>query len=314
LKVIQRTKSSDIAAVYIAQTGDGHMVEFVESSQPPFPRSKKWVLIISSLIGCPVQCRFCEAGGSYKRVLSKEELYFQIRYVLDNYCISRYINSEKFKIQFARIGEPSLNDNVLLLLEELPSLIDAPGLLPCISTVAPRSADRFFESLLAIKNELYKNSFQLQFSVHSTDEDHRNYLLPVSKWSLEEISDYGRRFYSKQNRKITLNFAPSGDTPLCPDKIRKCFSPEIFLLKFTPINPTLTAKNNRMDSLISPRIKKYDWIDRLRCMGYEVILSIGEMEENRIGSNCGQYISNFRSRTRSLKDAYTYELEDIKTV
>jgi 23S rRNA (adenine2503-C2)-methyltransferase len=29
----------------------------------------------------------------------------------------------------------------------------------------------------------------------------------------------------------------------------------------------------------------------MRSAGYDVILSIGEVEENRIGSNCGQYVT-----------------------
>jgi len=29
---------------------------------------------------------------------------------------------------------------------------------------------------------------------------------------------------------------------------------------------------------------------QLRGTGYEVIVSVGELEENKIGSNCGQYL------------------------
>jgi len=39
--------------------------------------------------------------------------------------------------------------------------------------------------------------------------------------------------------------------------------------------------------------KDYPVIDKLRSSGYEVILSIGEVEENRIGSNCGQYVMQY---------------------
>ncbi len=313
MRVIKKTHRSSIASVYIARTADGHLVEFVESIQPPLSRREKWVIILSSLVGCPAKCKFCEAGGNFKRILSKDELFFQIRYLLDLYGFAGSVPSAKFKIQFARIGEPSFNNNVLMLLEDLPSAIDSPGLLPCISTIAPQSRGAFFEMLLEIKNRLYKKAFQLQFSVHSTDRNFRDYLLPLPKWPLEQIADYGRRFYNKDNRKITLNFAPSVNTPVCPEIIKKHFDPDIFLLKFTPINPTSEAKRNRLKSLINPRGKKYDIIEKLRTAGFDVILSLGEYEENRIGSNCGQYITNFNKASRQVDDAYTYPLENVSS-
>lgn len=250
MKVLKKAHNPNIATVYIARTNDGYMTEFVESLQPPLPRSKKWVIILSSLIGCPIECRFCEAGGDYKRALTKEELFFQIRYVLDSHNISNKVNTEKFKIQFARIGEPSFNKSVLALLCDLPSMIDAPGILPCISTIAPRSSQNFFKELLTIKKELYQSNFQLQFSIHSTDEDHRNYLLPSAKWTLKEIAEYGNGFFCKNGRKITLNFAPAHDTPICPDTIKEYFDNSKYLIKFTPVNPTSKSRENNISSLI----------------------------------------------------------------
>jgi len=65
--------------------------------------------------------------------------------------------SEKFKIQFARIGEPALNSNVLKVLKELPKKYEAPGIIPCVSTIAPNSTNSFFEKLLTIKDKYYSN-------------------------------------------------------------------------------------------------------------------------------------------------------------
>ena len=46
----------DLAKVYVADMrGDGkHIIEFVESTQPPIPQSEKWVFIVSSpkTMGC----------------------------------------------------------------------------------------------------------------------------------------------------------------------------------------------------------------------------------------------------------------------
>ena len=40
-----------------------------------------------------------------------------------------------------------------------------------------------------------------------------------------------------------------------------------------------------------------------------MILSVGELEENKIGSNCGQYIKTFLHNNINLVDSYKYKLE-----
>ena len=46
----------------------------------------------------------------------------------------------------------------------------------------------------------------------------------------------------------------------------------------------------------------------------DTILSVGELEENRIGSNCGQYIGSFMKGTHGdvPGDSYTYGLRKIQ--
>ena len=82
MKIRASTDSKGIATVYIAEFGDGRFVEMVESIQPPLPREKKWVLIISTLFGCPVGCPMCDAGGGYRGKLSKAEMFEQIDFLV----------------------------------------------------------------------------------------------------------------------------------------------------------------------------------------------------------------------------------------
>jgi 23S rRNA (adenine2503-C2)-methyltransferase len=269
-------------------------VEFVESLQPPHPRSEKWVLIVSSLYGCPVGCLMCDAGGDFKGKVSKEDILKQIDYLVTNRYPDRKLPQKKFKIQFARMGEPALNPAVLDVLKELPSRYDAPGLLTSISTVAPKNSEEFFDELKIIKDEHYPNGqFQLQFSLHSTDEIKRNELIPISKWSLEEIASYGSDWMEPGDRKVTLNFAFAEGYPLDPEKVRSIFDPEHFLIKLTPVNPTHRAEENRLVTAIDPEDpdSANDVVKALEDQGFEVILSIGEVEENQIGSNCGMYLT-----------------------
>jgi len=41
------------------------------------------------------------------------------------------------------MGDPALNLDVLTVLEKLPGIYDAPGLLPSISTVGPKNSEEF---------------------------------------------------------------------------------------------------------------------------------------------------------------------------
>lgn len=291
MKVIARTGTEDVAVVYIADMGGGRRIEFVESVQPPIPREEKWVLIISTLFGCPVRCRFCDAGSHYRGRVQARDMIGQIDYVVARRYPDHRVPAGKFKIQFARMGEPAFNEEVIDVLAALPDRYDAPGLMPAVSTIAPDGTDRFFERLLAVKKKRYGGRFQLQFSIHTTDGKMRDWLVPARKWPFERIAAYGERFHEPGGRKVALNFALAEGMPVDAATLRRHFSPDIFLVKLTPVNPTFQAERHGVVSHIKPGGEPCTVVDALREAGYEVIVSIGELAENRIGSNCGQYVS-----------------------
>lgn len=298
MKVIRKQGDPDLATVYIAELEDGELIEFVESVQPPIPDSEKWVLIVSTLRGCPVGCPICDAGNRYTGKLSAGEIIDQIDYMVKKRYPDRRIPVNKFKIQFARMGDPALNPAVPDVLEKLPVLYDAPGLIPCISSVAPHETNEFFDRLVEIKNRLYPNgSFQMQFSLHTTRESDRLKLIPVKTWSFREMSDWGDEFYCSGDRKIALNFAPVKGFPVEPSVIADIFSPEHFMIKLTPVNPTRSSRHMGMDGTIDPDDpRSADYLVRqFRSAGFDTILSIGETRENQIGSNCGMYVGQVSS-------------------
>jgi len=306
IRLLASTGREDIAKVYVAEGSDGKRLEFVESIQPPLSREEKWVLIISTLYGCPVGCRFCDAGGSYSGKISKEDLLGQ----LDHMVMSRYPNgrvpSKKFKIQFARMGEPAYNDAVLDVMEELPRRYHSDGLLLSFSTVAPRGRERFFDRLLDIKQDSYQGRFQFQFSLHTTDEEKRKWLIPSRTWGMEEMAAYGKEMRRGDARKVVLNFALGEGLPLDPDVLLKNFDPSDFIIKLTPVNPTFQAMSNS----ISSKLEGQSPSSSLEDVGYEVIVSVGEAEENLIGSNCGQYLKAYEQGI-PLPGGYTYPLQDV---
>jgi 23S rRNA (adenine2503-C2)-methyltransferase len=312
IKVHASAGNENIAMVYIVETSPGNLVECVESVQPPLPREKKWVLLVSTMFGCPIGCLMCDAGGHYHGKPTRDEILAQIDFLVDKRFPDRLIPCEQFKIQFARMGEPSLNSQVLDVLLELPHRYQAPGLMPSISTVAPAGTEHFFNRLLEIKQENYKNGhFQFQVSLHTTDTEVRDRYIPVKKWSFAQIAEFGQRFFTPGDRKITLNFALAQSTPVDPAVMLSFFDPDKFLIKITPLNPTYRARENALVSYVNPLSaeQKYELIQALQDAGYQVILSIGETEENRIGSNCGQYLRTHLSSELPIEDGYTYQVK-----
>ena len=313
MKVIASTGNEKVAMVYIAELGDGQLVEFVEAVQPPHPRETKWVLLVSTMYGCPVGCLMCDAGGHYHGKVSKEDIFAQVDFLVRKRYPDGRVPAQQFKIQFARMGEPSFNLEVLDVLEELPARYDVPGFMPSISTIAPRGVDRFFERLLEIKRSKFSGGrFQFQFSIHTTDEKLRDQIIPVKKWSFARMAAYGEEFFESGDRKVTLNFALARDMPVDPAVLREHFDPAKFLIKITPLNPTHQARQSGLSSYIDPKqaSQDYEVVQALQGVGYQTIVSIGELEENYIGSNCGQYVRKHLAAARLIEDGYTYPVQE----
>ncbi len=296
MEIVKEIGDSNIAKVYVSKIGE-HLIEFAESTPPPFSRDEKWVLIISCLIGCPVKCLMCDAGQECHGVLSKEQMLDQIDHMVDRRYPDRVIPCEKFKVQFTRMGEPVFNPAILEVLEELPLRYKAPGLIPSFSTVGPQNSRGYLKRLTEIKDRLYSDGrFQMQFSVHTTDEAKRDELIPIKKMSFKDIAAFGDEFIKPGDKKITLNFIMMEDYPLDPDVIGKHFDPSKFLIKLTPLNPTRTAVQNDLKTKLDPQddTSVTRIVEELDAIGFESLVSIGSLEENEIGSNCGQYVSTIK--------------------
>lgn len=295
MNILSSTGDANVATVFIASfDGDSsRLVEFVDAKDIRLPRSKKWVIIVSTQFGCPIGCVMCDSGSDFKGNLTADQMFAQIDHAVKRHQTSRAIASKKFKVQFARMGEPALNPAVLDVLRELPRRYEAPGLIPCIATVMPEGTEGWFEELLRIKRTVYAGRlFQLQISINTTDSKVRDYLMPYPKWSFQRIAEYGGRFIENGDRKVSLNFAWTADAHIDPVIISRYFDPETFCIKITPLNPTIAASEQRLESAFDPRRPESAeaMCDEFARLGYDTILSIGDARENDIGSNCGMSV------------------------
>lgn len=286
----------ELATVYAASYDEEgrRILEFVDSLSGSRDILEKWVIVVSSQFGCPVGCKMCDTSGYYEGDPTREELMSQIDHIVGKRFPDRKVPTKKFKIQFARMGEPALNMNVIDAIEEISERYNAPGYMPCISTTAPEGTDEFFNSLKDINNMIFKGNIQLQFSVHSTDPVQRDEIMPIRKWGLERIARFGNDFFVG-GRKISLNFALGTENELDPKRIEDLFSPDIFMIKLTPVNPTEQA---RMHDMVREDLYEGDvpQIQELKDQGFDVVLSVGDLRENIIGSNCGQLAALWRRK------------------
>jgi 23S rRNA (adenine2503-C2)-methyltransferase len=296
--VLNKTGRPGLAEVYLGQVRNDPelLVEFVDACDPAAGgRGHKWVIIVSTQLGCPVGCLMCDAGRRYQGNLSSSEILAQVERVVaangrdPNACA-------KFKVQFARMGEPALNDEVLRALWQLKDRY--PSVIPCVATVAPDGRARWFATLLGLRD--YFRDFQLQFSVNSTDPAQRDRLMPYPKMPWEAIARFGRSFYRPGQRKPVLNFAVGAGWELDAGVLARCFDRRWFAVKLTPLNPTANGNSNGLGDdgfaddgfadgglaaqLLESRARE------LSARGFDVIVSVGNPEENRIGSNCGQAV------------------------
>ncbi|MFW3145488.1 MAG: radical SAM protein [Thermoplasmatota archaeon] len=288
MRILYERGLDELATVYAAayRNSGSHILEFVDSLSGSRDILDKWVIVLSSQFGCPVGCPMCDTKGYFKGNPTVDELLSQVDHLVNRRFPDGQIPSKKFKVQFARMGEPALNLNVPRAAELIGERYDAPGYMPCISTTAPMGSDLFFNSIKELNHDRFRGRFQLQFSVHSTDRRQRDRLIPISKWDLERISGYGEDFYVG-GRKVALNFAMAPGNQLDVKKISELFSPEVFMVKLTPVNPTQQARLNQLvrEDLVEEEMEQ---IHDLRELGFQVVVSVGDLRENSIGSNCGQ--------------------------
>jgi 23S rRNA (adenine2503-C2)-methyltransferase len=266
-------------------------VEAVDGLAPPEPRERKWIINVSTQFGCPVGCPFCDAAADYAGNLATDELLAQVRWATARHP-ELVRTCGKLKVHFARMGEPSFNDAVLEAMVRLREELGAPGRWCCVATVAPRGRDGWFERLRELKDRLSRGRFQLQFSVQSTDARERARLTPIPHWSLAELAGYGARFFRPGDRKVVLNFALARGVALEPAVVAGTFDPTRFAVKITPVNPTARGAESGFATVL--RSEEEHAVaaarDALLAGGFDVVLSVGEGSEDRIGSNCGQAV------------------------
>lgn len=268
----------------------------VPDGLPLLPLEEKWVATISSQYSCAMKCSFCDCskiqfGGN----ATLADLKNQLRLIKS---LHPHINgTQRFNVHFARMGEPTFNDNVLkcaLWLKEC-CLFDFFHVHPVVSTMLPvknKNLGRFLSDWMFIKNHLYEGEAGLQLSINSTDDGERFAIFGGNACTFAEIREYVLPFLSKPvGRKITLNFIVA-DYEVDPNVLLKYFDPDWFICKITPMHKTKTALENGQKTkgdYTTPE-PYLDLEYKLKKAGYEVLVFIASRDEDEGRITCGNAI------------------------
>jgi adenine C2-methylase RlmN of 23S rRNA A2503 and tRNA A37 len=251
-----KSKTFANGKVFLLHTDDGYPIETTDTFLPLYTkdaigrkqntltsyelgdRTERWFVGVSVMSGCPVRCKFCATAKLKRwRNLTAEEIVAQVKFIVDQHPDLDPKASKEFKINYTRMGEPFLNiDNVKKAIAIINELY--PNVHHYVSTIGMRDADYSW----------VKDNITLQVSVHSFDEEHRNWLIPYNrKMTLAELG----QIRTKSNLKTTINLTLVDESDFDIAKLKQWFDPKFFFVKLSPINKNdISEKNNLGDGVI----------------------------------------------------------------
>ena len=179
---------------YLFELHDGNCVESVLMQH-----DARMTFCVSSQIGCPLDCRFCQTSkGRFRRNLTAGEILDQICW-LKKECGD---GMEKANIVFMGMGEPLLNYRSVVA--AVRTLNAAPG-FELGSKRITLSTSGLPRRMRNLADEGLKCS--LAVSLNATTDAKRRDLMPaVSRYTIAEVVEAARYYAEKSGRRVTLEY------------------------------------------------------------------------------------------------------------
>ena len=241
------TDKTDNVAVDYNNFNEGHWKE-------------KFMIGISTQSGCSMKCKFCNVNKLTEkqgyRNLTSSEMIEQVQWAIN---ASGYDpkDSQLFRVLFTRMGEPSCNiDNVIEAIRGIKALY--PEVRIQISTIGVNKlVEKLVKELVSIQIDFKEHFIELQFSIHSTDDNFRKWLQSPKVASNKLLNAYGYYYNTTLEAfdipvkwKVTLNFALAIDTPFDSAVLKSQFSTDYFFVKISPVNENEVSEENNLKTLI----------------------------------------------------------------
>lgn len=197
LHVAKDLISKDGTRKWLLQLHDGNNIEAVF-----IPEDDRGTLCVSSQVGCALDCSFCSTGRQgFNRNLTAAEIISQV------WLASQLLDEEKkpgrkiTNVVMMGMGEPLLNfENTIIavriMMDDFAYGLSKRRVTVSTAGVVP-AMDRLGDTL----------DMRLAVSLHATNDELRNELVPVNKkYPLKELMAACRRFIDKQNTRSRITF------------------------------------------------------------------------------------------------------------
>lgn len=283
-------KENNIKADFL---GYDKRIEKVEHK--PVDIREKLVVTVSSQKGCPMHCNFCDCPKlGFKGNASLPELMMEIT---SGIALSGIRHGERLNVYYARMGEPTFNQNVIASAKQIAHMLADPDsdihfntYHPVISTMMPKANNNLKEFLHKWVKTGFEyggeDGFGLQFSINTLNEEQRNEMFRGCSLSLTEIGGIIDWLPMPKKRKYTLNFAVTSKSNLDVDLMNKYFDKEKCIVKITPIHETVEAVNEGYE--IVTDFDVYEKFEQpLVKDGWDVIVFVPSKEEDTDRITCG---------------------------
>lgn len=234
---------------------------------------------VSTQVGCPVGCIFCESGkDGFVRNLTASEIVQQVIF------LGKKVN----RIVFMGMGEPLYNyDNLIKAIHILRDRngMDFPTDGITISTVG------FINQLKKLREEHLK--IQLTISLHATTQAERNTVMPhMNKYDIHEIVEAALSYSERHNRKIVIAYLllPGiNDKPSDVRQLGKWFRGKNVMINILQYNQTSSDKIRKPN-----RKAMSDFKHKLEMAGLEVKMRVSH--GGNIKAACGQLASKYNRK------------------
>lgn len=271
------TKDGTGTQKYIFKLSDDRYIETVS-----IKRRSGTTVCVSTMVGCPIGCSFCESGSNgFIRNLTPSEIVQQVVLLPSN------VN----RIVFMGMGEPLLNYDAFI--KSIHILRDRNGLNfttsgITLSTVGP------LNQLKKLREEHVK--IQLTLSLHATTQHVRNILIPnMSNTDINELVNSVLFYSERHNRQITIAYLliPGlNDKTSDVNKLIKWFSGKNVMINILQYNPTNCSRFKRPNKQALSNFKA-----RLEKGG--LYAKIRESKGASINAACGQLVSKYNNNKDS---------------
>lgn len=256
---------------YVYELCDGKCVETV-----CIRRKDGITACVSTQVGCPVGCVFCESGkNGFVRNLTASEIVQQII----------YLRKKVTRIVFMGMGEPLYN--YVTLIKVIHILRERKGLnFPTdgitVSTVGPVA------QLKKLREEHIK--IQLTVSLHATTQTTRNLIMPNMRSNdIEAIVQAALSYSERHNRKIVIAYLllPGvNDKPADVRRLGKWFREKNVMINILEYN-----KTSRSGIRTPSKQELFDFKQRLETAGLNVTLRVSHGRD--IKAACGQLAGKY---------------------